>query len=168
MEVLVCFRISKYKIIEEREKTQDDSGMDLPYNRVSINLLGDPDIQNALNKSASAEDLVSPRGPSLVGLVVVAHGSLYTHHMPHWDQSGSCMHHFWICMLHLFFHCLCAFSLSVGYWEDSINICGIHREGIRSFNQESCFASSEYEIQEWINHRISTMHLPVFTPIVLI
>ena len=80
MEVLVCFRISKYKIIEEREKTQDDSGMDLPYNRVSINLLGDPDIQNALNKSASAEDLVSPRGPSLVGLVVVAHGSLFTHH----------------------------------------------------------------------------------------
>ncbi|XP_078324597.1 uncharacterized protein LOC111125891 isoform X6 [Crassostrea virginica] len=59
-------RISKYKIIEEREKTQDDSGMDLPYNRVSINLLGDPDIQNALNKSASAEDLVSPRGPSLI------------------------------------------------------------------------------------------------------
>lgn len=80
MEVMVFFRISKYKIIEEREKTQDDSGMDLPYNRVSINLLGDPDIQNALNKSASAEDLVSPRGPSLVGLVVVAHGSLYTHH----------------------------------------------------------------------------------------
>ncbi|XP_062612531.1 DENN domain-containing protein 1B-like isoform X3 [Saccostrea cucullata] len=61
-------RMTKYKIIEEKEKTQDDSGMDLPYNRVSINLLGDPDIQNALNKSASAEDLVSPRGYSLIDM----------------------------------------------------------------------------------------------------
>ncbi|XP_061184191.1 DENN domain-containing protein 1B-like isoform X2 [Saccostrea echinata] len=61
-------RMTKYKIIEEKEKTQDDSGMDLPYNRVSINLLGDPDIQNALNKSASAEDLISPRGLSLIDM----------------------------------------------------------------------------------------------------
>lgn len=55
-----------YKIIEEKERPVDDSGMDVPYSRVSINLLGDPDIQNALNKSASAEDLVSPQGFSLI------------------------------------------------------------------------------------------------------
>ncbi|XP_048773019.1 DENN domain-containing protein 1B-like isoform X3 [Ostrea edulis] len=59
-------RVSKYQIIEEKERTHDDSGMDVPYSRVSINLLGDPDIQNALNKSASAEDLISPRGFSLI------------------------------------------------------------------------------------------------------
>lgn len=79
---MFCFRKSTYQIIEERERPSDDSGMDLPYSRVSINLLGDPDIQNALNKSASAEDLVSPQRFSLVCLVIVAHGShLYAPHI---------------------------------------------------------------------------------------
>lgn len=51
-------RVSKYKVISfGDEKSTDDSEVDLSYNRVSVNLLSDPDIQVALNKSASAEDL---------------------------------------------------------------------------------------------------------------
>ncbi|KAK3088248.1 hypothetical protein FSP39_016572 [Pinctada imbricata] len=46
-------RISK---LEERSSL-DDSDPGLSYNRVSINLLADPDIQNALNKSSSAGTL---------------------------------------------------------------------------------------------------------------
>ncbi|XP_052093628.1 DENN domain-containing protein 1A-like isoform X3 [Mytilus californianus] len=51
-------RVSKYKLIHlADEKSIDDSEADLSYNRISVNLLSDPDIQVALNKSASVEDL---------------------------------------------------------------------------------------------------------------
>ncbi|CAC5377245.1 DENND1 [Mytilus coruscus] len=51
-------RVSKYKLINlADEKSMDDSEADLSYNRISVNLLSDPDIQVALNKSASVEDL---------------------------------------------------------------------------------------------------------------
>lgn len=42
------------------EKNLDDT--DVTYNRVSINLLNDPDIQFAINKSASAEDITHTQG----------------------------------------------------------------------------------------------------------
>ena len=49
-------RVSTYKLIHlADDKSFDDNDADLSYNRVSLNLLSD--IQVALNKSASAEDL---------------------------------------------------------------------------------------------------------------
>lgn len=113
------FRVSKYQIIEEKERTHDDSGMDVPYSRVSINLLGDPDIQNALNKSASAEDLISPRGFSLVCLVIVAtHGILCTCY--HRSQSVSnliisYLHTCWSCMLFIHSLLLLVFVNYIGF-----------------------------------------------------
>lgn len=53
-------KVSKYKVIQfNDEHSVDDSEAELSYNRVSMNLLADPDIQVALNKSksVSAEDL---------------------------------------------------------------------------------------------------------------
>lgn len=107
---MLCFRKSTYQIIEERERPSDDSGMDLPYSRVSINLLGDPDIQNALNKSASAEDLVSPQRFSLVCLVIVAHGSLlYAPHITRFILAHVCCRSVpAACYVHfhsIYFHC---------------------------------------------------------------
>jgi hypothetical protein len=49
------------------DKSFDDNDADLSYNRVSVNLLSD--IQVALNKSASAEDLgTSPINHSIVSI----------------------------------------------------------------------------------------------------
>ena len=45
-----------------RHVSPDDNDV-MIYNRVSCNLMGDPDIQNALYKSASAENL--PKNKSL-------------------------------------------------------------------------------------------------------
>ncbi|XP_063423588.1 uncharacterized protein LOC134707596 isoform X11 [Mytilus trossulus] len=51
-------RVSKYKLVHlADEKSVDDSEADLSYNRISFNLLSDPDLQVAMNKSASVEDL---------------------------------------------------------------------------------------------------------------
>ncbi|XP_071155812.1 uncharacterized protein [Mytilus edulis] len=51
-------RVSKYKLVNlDNEKSIDDSEADLSYNRISFNLLSDPDLQVAMNKSASVEDL---------------------------------------------------------------------------------------------------------------
>ncbi|XP_060069680.1 DENN domain-containing protein 1B-like isoform X2 [Ylistrum balloti] len=55
-------RISRYKMITVEEKFHDDSDVELAYNRVSVNLLSDPDIQQALNRAASAENIVRMSG----------------------------------------------------------------------------------------------------------
>ncbi|XP_021351349.1 DENN domain-containing protein 1A-like isoform X3 [Mizuhopecten yessoensis] len=55
-------RISRYKMITVEEKVYDDSDVELSYNRVSVNLLSDPDIQQALNRAASAENIVRMSG----------------------------------------------------------------------------------------------------------
>jgi len=48
---------SRSTLIEtERQISADDNDV-MVYNRVSCNLMADPDIQNALNRSASAENL---------------------------------------------------------------------------------------------------------------
>ncbi|XP_033731313.1 DENN domain-containing protein 1B-like isoform X3 [Pecten maximus] len=55
-------RISRYKMIMVEEKVYDDSDVELAYNRVSVNLLSDPDIQQAMNRAASAENIVRMSG----------------------------------------------------------------------------------------------------------
>lgn len=55
-------RISRYKMIMVEEKVHDDSDVELAYNRVSVNLLSDPDIQQAMNRAASAENIVRMSG----------------------------------------------------------------------------------------------------------
>ncbi|XP_064617095.1 DENN domain-containing protein 1B-like [Liolophura sinensis] len=55
-----------YRLLSE--KSVDDSDPRLEYSRISINLLEDPDIQNAMRKSASMELVIPGHGTSMDSL----------------------------------------------------------------------------------------------------
>ena len=68
MYFVIFFRLTRYVTSPDELRLSADDSDILLYNRVSCNLVNDPDIQSAIFKSASAENLPKADPHLQVGL----------------------------------------------------------------------------------------------------